>query len=73
MLSIAPGGGLLETAPFKLTTEMIKVLGGDVLSPSYNLFSQLCIKAYLACRLYADEIIQIVSIMIESELPCFRG
>ena len=50
ILSIAPGGGILEVSPFKLTTEMVQVLGGDVQSSLYKEYSELCIKAYLACR-----------------------
>jgi phosphatidylinositol 4-kinase A len=50
ILSIAPGGGILEGAPFKLTAEMVRVMGKDATSPGYELFSSLCIKAYLACR-----------------------
>jgi phosphatidylinositol 4-kinase A len=73
MLSIAPGGGILEVSPFKLTTEMIQVMGGDATTPSYRLFSELCIKAYLAAREHADEIVYMVSLMMESGLPCFKG
>ncbi|RKO84986.1 kinase-like domain-containing protein, partial [Blyttiomyces helicus] len=50
MLSIAPGGGILEVSPFKLTTEMVQVMGGDTNAPAYRLFSELCVKAYLAVR-----------------------
>eukprot|EP00842_Homolaphlyctis_polyrhiza_P006020 jgi/Hompol1/6419/HPOL_002262-RA len=73
ILSIAPGGGILEVSPFKLTAEMVQVMGGDVTSPAYILFSELCIKAYLACRPYAEEIISMVALMMESGLPCFKG
>jgi phosphatidylinositol 4-kinase len=73
MLSIAPGGGLLEVSPFKLTSEMIQVMGGDASAPAYVEFSELCIKAYLATRLHAEEIISIVNLMMESGLPCFKG
>ncbi|KAJ3056438.1 phosphatidylinositol-4- kinase [Rhizophlyctis rosea] len=73
MLSIAPGGGILEVSPFKLTREMVDVMGGDVNSPDYKLFSELCVKSYLACRPYADEIIQMVALMMDSGLPCFKG
>jgi phosphatidylinositol 4-kinase len=52
MLSIAPGGGILEVSPFKLTTEMIQVMGGDAISPSYIEFSELVVKAYLASRYF---------------------
>lgn len=50
ILSIAPGGGILEVSPFKLTTEMVQVMGGDINSPLYREFSEMCVKAYLACR-----------------------
>jgi phosphatidylinositol 4-kinase len=73
MLSIAPGGGLLEVSPFKLTNEMIQVMGGDATSPAYQLFSEWCIKGYLACRLHAEEIIYVVQLMMDSGLPCFKG
>ncbi|KAJ3296301.1 phosphatidylinositol-4- kinase [Borealophlyctis nickersoniae] len=73
MLSIAPGGGILEVSPFKLTAEMVQVMGGDVNSPSYRLFSELCVKAYLAARPYAEEVIQMVQLMMDSGLPCFKG
>ena len=49
ILEIAPGGIKFESAPFKLTQEMIAVLGGDS-TPSYKAFSELVVKAYLASR-----------------------
>ncbi|KAH6563604.1 hypothetical protein BASA62_008439 [Batrachochytrium salamandrivorans] len=73
ILSIAPGGGILEVSPFKLTAEMVQVMGGDINAPAYRQFSELCIKAYLACRPYAEEIISMVSLMMDSGLPCFKG
>ncbi|KAJ3360302.1 phosphatidylinositol-4- kinase, partial [Kappamyces sp. JEL0680] len=73
MLSIAPGGGILEVSPFKLTNEMIQVMGGDASSPAYQLFSEWCVKGYLACRLHAEEVISVVQLMLDSGLPCFKG
>ena len=73
ILSIAPGGGILEVSPFKLTAEMVQVMGGSVTSPLYQEYSRLCVKAYLACRPYAEEIIEMVSLMSDSSLPCFKG
>ena len=60
-------------SPFKLTAEMIAVMGGDANCPAYILFSELCIKGYLATRLYAEEIISIIHLMADSGLPCFKG
>ncbi|KAJ3023680.1 phosphatidylinositol-4- kinase [Thoreauomyces humboldtii] len=73
MLSIAPGGGLLEVAPFKLTHEMVQVLGGDTSTAQYRRFEELVVKCYLACRPHAEEIVQMVSLMMDSGLPCFKG
>ncbi|KAJ2160011.1 phosphatidylinositol-4- kinase [Coemansia sp. RSA 552] len=73
ILDIAPGGITFESAPFKLTTEYIQVMGGSQDAQPYQLFCELCIKAYLACRPYADKIIQVVSLMLDSGLPCFKG
>ncbi|KAJ2068644.1 phosphatidylinositol-4- kinase, partial [Coemansia sp. S155-1] len=73
ILDIAPGGITFESAPFKLTTEYIQVMGGSADAQPYKLFCELCIKAYLASRPYAENIIQIVALMLDSGLPCFKG
>ncbi|KAJ2803096.1 phosphatidylinositol-4- kinase [Coemansia guatemalensis] len=73
ILDIAPGGITFESAPFKLTTEYVQVMGGSVDAQPYRLFCELCIKAYLACRPYAEKIIQVVALMLDSGLPCFKG
>ncbi|KAJ1662493.1 phosphatidylinositol-4- kinase [Coemansia sp. RSA 1813] len=73
ILDIAPGGITFESAPFKLTTEYIQVMGGSADAQPYKLFCELCIKAFLASRPYAEKIVQIVSLMLESGLPCFKG
>ncbi|KAJ2473268.1 phosphatidylinositol-4- kinase [Coemansia sp. RSA 2322] len=73
ILDIAPGGITFESAPFKLTTEYIEVMGGSSDAQPFKMFCELCIKAYLACRPYAENIIQIVALMLESGLPCFKG
>ncbi|KAJ2394896.1 phosphatidylinositol-4- kinase, partial [Coemansia sp. RSA 2559] len=59
ILDIAPGGITFESAPFKLTTEYVQVMGGSADAQPYKLFCELCIKAYLASRPYAEMIIQI--------------
>ncbi|KAJ3226334.1 phosphatidylinositol-4- kinase [Chytriomyces hyalinus] len=72
ILDIAPGGIEFEASPFKLTTEFITVMGGDT-SANYKMFSDLVVKSFLALRPFAEEIIQMVSLMLESGLPCFKG
>ncbi|KAJ2851097.1 phosphatidylinositol-4- kinase [Coemansia brasiliensis] len=73
ILDIAPGGITFESAPFKLTSEYIQVMGGSTDAQPYRMFCELCIKAYLASRPYAHLIIQIVQLMLDSGLPCFKG
>ncbi|ODV91005.1 hypothetical protein CANCADRAFT_115283 [Tortispora caseinolytica NRRL Y-17796] len=70
---IVPGGVKFEAAPFKLTHEMVQVLGGNSRTQSFLWFEELCIKAYLASRPYAKEIIGVVEAMLDSGLPCFKG
>ncbi|KAK9316231.1 hypothetical protein V1524DRAFT_426874 [Lipomyces starkeyi] len=70
---IVPGGVKFEAAPFKLTHEMVQVMGGNSDTQAYHWFEELCIKAFLACRPYAENIIQCVRPMLESGLPCFKG
>jgi len=69
---IAPGGVKFERAPFKLTQEMIMVMGGSSEHQAYKWFEELCVKAFLACRPYAEQLSQIVLLMMESGLPCFK-
>ncbi|CAZ86484.1 unnamed protein product [Tuber melanosporum] len=69
---IAPGGITFERAPFKLTTEMISVMGGNTESQSYLRFEELCIKSFLACRTYVDKLTHCVVLMLDSGLPCFK-
>ncbi|KAF9328773.1 phosphatidylinositol-4- kinase [Podila minutissima] len=73
ILDISPGGINFESSPFKLTTEMVQIMGIGVEDQGYRWFCELCVKAYLACRPYAEQIIQMVALMLESGLPCFRG
>jgi len=71
---IAPGGVKFERAPFKLTPEMIAVMGGDdpTKSQAYRWFEELTIKAFLCSRQYCDKLSHLVSLMLDSGLPCFK-
>ncbi|KAI8379424.1 uncharacterized protein BYT42DRAFT_514723 [Radiomyces spectabilis] len=73
IFDIAPGGITFESSPFKLTAEMIQVMGGHAQEQAFKQFSELVIKAYLAARPYADVIMQLVTLMLQSGLPCFKG
>ncbi|PHH90933.1 hypothetical protein CDD83_2232 [Cordyceps sp. RAO-2017] len=69
---IAPGGIKFERAPFKLTSEMAAVMGADPHRQSFRAFEELCVKAFLASRPHADRLAQLVRLMADSGLPCFR-
>ncbi|KAG2527677.1 hypothetical protein JM16_001540 [Phytophthora kernoviae] len=74
MLGIAPGGNWsFETAPFKLTKEMVTVLGG-VSSALFGEFVQLVALGLLAAQTHAEKVVALVEIMMHnSTFPCFQG
>lgn len=69
---IAPGGVRFERAPFKLTSEMVAVMGGSTSSQSYKWFEELSIKAFLASRQHTEKLCHMVVLMLGSGLPCFK-
>ncbi|CAN8098770.1 unnamed protein product [Discula destructiva] len=69
---IAPGGIKFERAPFKLTSEMVAVMGGTTNHQSFKWFEELCVKAFLASRVHVEKLSQIVLLMMDSGLPCFK-
>lgn len=69
---IVPGGVKFEVAPFKLTHEMVMVLGGSQNTQAFQWFEELCVKGFLACRPYMETIVRCVNPMLESGLPCFK-
>ncbi|KAI0136411.1 phosphatidylinositol 3 [Xylariales sp. AK1849] len=69
---IAPGGVKFERAPFKLTGEMLAVMGGSQDHQAFKWFEELSVKAFLASRPYAEKLSQIVLLMMDSGLPCFK-
>lgn len=69
---IAPGGVKFERAPFKLTSEMVSVMGGSTTSQSYRWFEELCIKSFLAARPHTEKLCHLVMLMLDSGLPCFK-
>lgn len=85
ILSISPRNLGFETSPFKLTQELIDVMGGQR-NDMYQYFKLLMLQGLMAARKHHDRILNIVEIMITgrelnisdflvlgSQLPCFRG
>ncbi|CAM9117273.1 unnamed protein product [Chrysoparadoxa australica] len=73
VLGLSPGGNFgFESAPFKLTTEMVEVMGG-ARSFLFQRFRNLCVKAFLEVRRNREKIILLVEMMAEGnpDLPCF--
>ncbi|ODV60802.1 1-phosphatidylinositol 4-kinase STT4 ASCRUDRAFT_58515 [Ascoidea rubescens DSM 1968] len=70
---ITPGGVRFEAAPFKLTHEMIQVMGGSNQTQAFKWFEELCVKGYLATRPHMETIVKCVLPMLQSGLPCFKG
>ncbi|VDM96667.1 unnamed protein product [Thelazia callipaeda] len=73
ILSISPKNLGFETSPFKLTHELIDVMGG-IDSDMFSYYKILLLKGLLATRKHHERILSIVEIMSNgSQLPCFRG
>lgn len=75
-LGLAPGGryGLEKGVPFKLTDEMVEVMGGEAGELYRSHFPALCTAAMRAAREQAPTIITLVEIMkFRSKLRCFDG
>lgn len=107
IFEISPGGDFgFEVAPFKLSTEMIDIMGGRPdaevwlffclgcfsfsafslflffffmshllplhLSQPFKWFMEESTKAFLAVRPYTDSIISLVTLMLDTDLPCFK-
>ena len=71
ILGISPGGNLgFETAAFKITADMIALMGGQGSGP-YELFVDLVVKGFLVARGVMDPIMDIVLSVADSGLPCF--
>jgi len=74
LLGIAPGGSFsIESAPFKLTEEMLDVFGG-IDSDFFSEFVKAFTQGFLALRSKSNAIISSVELIAaDSSFPCFHG
>ncbi|KAG9138366.1 hypothetical protein Leryth_001555 [Lithospermum erythrorhizon] len=74
MLSNSPGGVNFESAPFKLTRELLEVMDSDaegVPSEFFDYFKVLCIQGFLTCRKHVNACT--FQKWQDSGFPCFKG
>ena len=72
LFDISPGGDIgFEKAPFKLTDEMIDIMG-SLQSDQYAWFMEQVVRAFLSSREYMDGFVTLVDLMVDTQLPCFK-
>lgn len=73
MLSSSPRNLGFEASPFKLTPELVEVMGGET-SDMFAYFKILLLQGMLAARKHHEKIISLVEVMSSgSKLACFRA
>eukprot|EP00201_Polytomella_parva_P000310 CAMPEP_0175084902 /NCGR_PEP_ID=MMETSP0052_2-20121109/28337_1 /TAXON_ID=51329 ORGANISM="Polytomella parva, Strain SAG 63-3" /NCGR_SAMPLE_ID=MMETSP0052_2 /ASSEMBLY_ACC=CAM_ASM_000194 /LENGTH=437 /DNA_ID=CAMNT_0016356797 /DNA_START=28 /DNA_END=1341 /DNA_ORIENTATION=- len=76
LLSNSPGGISFETAPFKLTRELLEIMDSTSEGRSSDLFDYfkvLMIQGFLCCRKYHDRLLLLTRMLVRnSNFPCFK-
>jgi hypothetical protein len=71
MLSSSPGGNMnFESAPFKLTSEFIEVLGGQQ-SDTFNVFTLLFVRGFLEARRHAHKLLLLLQVMQDANMLAY--
>ncbi|OHT10348.1 Phosphatidylinositol 3- and 4-kinase family protein [Tritrichomonas foetus] len=74
IFEISPGGNMkFEKAPFKLSNEMVELMGGSITAPPFIRFSELFAQCFVAIRSRIDEIEAIAYLMKDAGLTCFKN
>ncbi|KAG2497053.1 hypothetical protein HYH03_005051 [Edaphochlamys debaryana] len=76
LLSNSPGGVNFESAPFKLTRELLEVMDSNSEgrpSEMFDYFKVLMIQGFLALRKQGDRIVLLTRMMSKSGFPCYKS
>eukprot|EP00871_Galdieria_phlegrea_P004551 jgi/Galph1/5097/GphlegSOOS_G3713.1 len=70
LLSNSPGGNFeFEKSPFKLSSELVQVMGG-IHSSAFRQFRKLCVQGYVECCHHRDKIVLMVDMLFSGNDIC---